>query len=196
MCLLCVPSWLLGETCVFLWIFFPGLVMSCFEVCLQFIFLLSAVKSCLCNVGQHWVKEMRAARQFDRSRSYLWKIHLYPNALFFWFCWIYCHGSTNFEHKVRFFFCQEGNPAHNLKHNSVVFMLWCERPCAYTTICWEHVCAQWAVRRQQWDYPSWCNRYFLFGCWGRETLVSQHIYCTWLGTVCAKCVSVTSHCLH
>lgn len=32
-----------------------------------------------------------------------------------------------------YFFCQEGNPAPNLKHNSVVFM-WCERACVYMTI--------------------------------------------------------------
>lgn len=43
------------------------------------------VKSRLCNVGQHWVKETRAAWQFDRSQSYLRKINLYLNFYFFIF---------------------------------------------------------------------------------------------------------------
>lgn len=51
-----------------------GVVCSSF-----FLNVLSAVDSCLCNVGQHRVKEIGAALQFERSRPYFGKINLYLN---------------------------------------------------------------------------------------------------------------------
>lgn len=73
--------------------FFSCPVMSCYEVCLQFIFLnfLSTVNSWLCNVGQHWVKEIGAVRQFDKSWTYFRRIiSSYLNLFLGGFWRIYC----------------------------------------------------------------------------------------------------------
>lgn len=67
--------------------------------------------------------------------------------------------------------------------------MWCEHACVYITKYWEHLCAQWAVWRQQWDYSSWCNHYFLFGCWGRETCFSAHVTSLWLHLCVWVCVT-------